>query len=128
MVWSLLNRADTQVSVAPDRNPLFVTLSDGGLRNGYTVKIANKLQHTRLFKIGISGLPAARLQFVEFDSQDPVIDVAPAEVRAVKFFVSLTPSARKELKGESTLTTITVTDTTTGHSTSRSTTFSGPAP
>ncbi|HML30424.1 MAG TPA: FixG Ig-like domain-containing protein, partial [Hyphomicrobium sp.] len=34
MAWSLLNRADTQLSIAPDRNPLFVMLSDGGLRNG----------------------------------------------------------------------------------------------
>ncbi|MFA5958443.1 cytochrome c oxidase accessory protein CcoG [Hyphomicrobium sp.] len=128
MVWSLLHRADTLVSVAPDRNPLFVTLSDGGLRNGYTVKITNKLQMTRHFRIGISGLTGAHLKFVEFDNQDPVLDVAPAEVRAVKFFVSLTPSARKNLKSDATPTMITVTDIADGKSTSRSTTFSGPTP
>jgi cytochrome c oxidase accessory protein FixG len=126
MVWSLLNRADTQLSVAPDRNPLFVTLSDGGLRDGYTVKITNKLQATRHFKISVLGLERAQLQFVEFDEQDPVIDVKPAEVRAVKFFVLIEPSERRELKGDSTPITITVTDTATGHTTSRSTTFSGP--
>jgi len=128
MVWSLLNRADTQLSVAPDRNPLFVMLSDGGLRDGYSVKITNKLEATRHFKISVSGLDGARLQFVEFDGQDPIIDVKPAEVRAVKFFVLIGPSERKELKGESTPITITATDTATGRVTSRATTFSGPAP
>lgn len=127
MVWSLLNRADTQLSIAPDRNPLFVMLSDGGLRNGYTVKITNKLATTRHFKLAVSGLGGAQLQFVEFDGQDPVIDVKPAEVRAVKFFVSIDPSDRKELSGDSTPLTITVTDTATGLATSRATTFSGPA-
>ena len=31
----------------PDRNPLFVVLSDGSLRNNYTVKILNKLHDVR---------------------------------------------------------------------------------
>lgn len=127
MAWSLLNRADTQLSVAPDRNPLFVMLSDGGLRNGYTAKITNKLATTRHFKLTASGLRGMRLQFVEFEGPNPTIDVNPAEVRAVKFFVSIDPSDRKELSGDSTPLIITVTDTATGLATSRATTFSGPA-
>lgn len=127
MIWSLLNRADTQLSIAPDRNPMYVMLSDGGLRNGYTLKIANKLTTTRHFKLSVSGLGSARLQFVEFEAPDPIIDVKPAEVRAVKFFVSIDPSDRSELRGDSTALTVTVTDNATGQGTSRTTTFSGPA-
>lgn len=127
MIWSLLNRADTQLSIAPDRNPLYVMLSDGGLRNGYTLKIANKLTTTRHFKLSVSGLGAARLQFVEFEGHDPIIDVKPAEVRAVKFFVLIDLSDRTELHGDSTPLTVTVTDYATGQATSRTTTFSGPA-
>ena len=52
MLWSLTHRTDFEFNILPDRNPLFVTLSDGGLRNGYTVKISNKLETARHFKIG----------------------------------------------------------------------------
>lgn len=126
MLWSLLNRADTIVSVAPDRNPLFVTLSNGGLRNGYTVKITNKTETAKSFRISATGVPGAKLQFVEFEGQDPVIDIKPSEVRAVKFFLSIGPGERKELKGDSTPISVTVRDMSTGRETSRATTFSGP--
>ncbi len=127
MTWSLLNRADLQMSVLPDRNPLFVVLSDGGLRNGYTVKITNKLQTARQFRIGVSGISGAHVQFVEFDGSDPVIGVAPAEVRPVKLFVSVDGPARKELQGDATPLTISVTDVKTGETAARKTIFSGPA-
>jgi cytochrome c oxidase accessory protein FixG len=127
MLWSLLNRADLQMTVAPDRNPLYVVLSDGGIRNGYTVKIANKLGSEHRFKVRVEGLADAQLQFVEFDNADPVIAVAPADVRAVKLFVSLSAAARRQIKSEAVPLTITVSDADTGASSARVTTFSGPA-
>ena len=127
MGWSLLNRAELQVNVLPDRNPLFVLLSDGGLRNGYTVKITNKQQSFRQFRIAVSGLPGAHVQFVEFEGQQPMIGIAPAEVRPVKLFVSLDRAARKELQSDATPLTITVSDAATGEAASRKTIFSGPA-
>jgi cytochrome c oxidase accessory protein FixG len=42
MLGAYLLRETVTVSVIRDRAPLFVTLSDGGIRNAYTVKIANK--------------------------------------------------------------------------------------
>ncbi|MGA7267282.1 MAG: cytochrome c oxidase accessory protein CcoG, partial [Aestuariivirga sp.] len=47
MLVTLINRTQLDVNVVPDRNPLFVTLSDGAIRNGYTVKILNKRQEQR---------------------------------------------------------------------------------
>ena len=127
MGWSLLNRADLQVNVLPDRNPLFVLLSDGGLRNGYTVKITNKQQSFRQFRIAVSGLPGAHVQFVELEGQEPMIGIAPAEVSPVKLFVSLDRAARKELQSDASPLTITVSDAATGEAASRKTIFSGPA-
>jgi len=126
MLWSLLNRADVQLSVAPDRNPLYVVLSDGGIRNGYTIKIANKLGSPHKFKVQVSGLPDAKLKFVEFNDADPVIAVAPAEVRAVKLFVSLDAAARRTLASDSAPLTISISDVETGAQSARTTTFSGP--
>ncbi|MBX9593090.1 MAG: cytochrome c oxidase accessory protein CcoG [Roseomonas sp.] len=42
MLGAWLLRQTVTLSVLRDRAPLFVTLSDGGVRNAYTLKIANK--------------------------------------------------------------------------------------
>ena len=42
MVWGFLQRTPYQIHVARDRNPLFVRLSDGSIRNSYTVKLVNR--------------------------------------------------------------------------------------
>merc|ERR1712091_8912 len=45
MVVSLFMRESIDLSVARDRNPLFVTLADGSIRNGYTIKVSNQNQN-----------------------------------------------------------------------------------
>ena len=47
MLFALLTRDRLDLNVLPDRNPLFVTLSDGSIRNGYTLKILNMLPEFR---------------------------------------------------------------------------------
>ncbi len=46
MLVALCNRTTLEINVLHDRNPPYVLLSDGSVRNGYTVKILNKL-HSR---------------------------------------------------------------------------------
>ena len=64
MLATLLSRNDTEITVLRDRNPLFVQLSDGSFRNGYTVKLRNKRHETRRFRILAEGLPRAALSAV----------------------------------------------------------------
>jgi cytochrome c oxidase accessory protein FixG len=42
MLGAFLLRSTLTVTAIRDRAPLFVRLSDGGVRNGYTIKLANK--------------------------------------------------------------------------------------
>jgi cytochrome c oxidase accessory protein FixG len=42
MLYGLLNRSVLDMNVLRDRIPNYVTLSDGSVRNGYTVKVLNK--------------------------------------------------------------------------------------
>lgn len=42
MLYSLLTRSPLEMNVTHDRNPLFVKLSDGSIRNGYNITIINK--------------------------------------------------------------------------------------
>ena len=64
MLVALASRADTELTVLRDRNPLFVKLSDGSIRNGYTVKILNKQRVPRTYALSAEGLNDATLSIV----------------------------------------------------------------
>lgn len=56
MLWSLVNRAPLEIHVLHDRNPLFVQLSSGEIRNGYVLKILNKTHEDQSFTLHIDGI------------------------------------------------------------------------
>ncbi len=128
MAWSLANRTDLEISVAPERNPLFVVLSDGGLRNTYTVKIVNKREEKRSLKIGVDGIPGARLTLLGAEYASGVVEAPAANVLAVKAFVALPKAVADGLKSDSSPIRITVSDVTKGTSSTRATTFRSPLP
>jgi len=64
MLGALVSRADTEITVLRDRNPLFVKLSEGGIRNGYTVKILNKQRELRTYTLSVEGLEGATASIV----------------------------------------------------------------
>jgi cytochrome c oxidase accessory protein FixG len=59
MLVALAGRADVELTVQQDRNPLYVALSDGSIRNAYTVKILNKQHAERRFALTVEGLAGA---------------------------------------------------------------------
>jgi len=54
LVFALFLRADIDMTVAKVRNPLFVTLSDGAIRNTYDVRLRNKHGEDRRFHLSIA--------------------------------------------------------------------------
>ncbi|HPG89562.1 MAG TPA: cytochrome c oxidase accessory protein CcoG [Hyphomicrobium sp.] len=126
MVWSLMTRADLEISVLADRNPQFVTLSDGSLRNGYTIKIVNKTATARDVRVTVSGMDGLATAIVGQDSGDAVIVVPISDVRAIKLFVTLPRDKRSELAGTSAPLDITVTDLKSGLRSERRAAFHGP--
>jgi len=60
MLYALATRSTMSINVLHERNPLYVQLSDGGVRNDYTLRILNK-GGARSFALDISGLPNAAL-------------------------------------------------------------------
>jgi cytochrome c oxidase accessory protein FixG len=52
-------RSEVYLTVQRDRNPNFVRLSDGDVRNSYAVKVSNKRQRDAIVKLGVQGLPGA---------------------------------------------------------------------
>lgn len=62
LVVALFMRSDIEATVAPVRNPTFVTLSDGSIRNTYEVRLRNKHHEPRMFRISLNGDPSLRVQ------------------------------------------------------------------
>ncbi len=62
LVFALFIRPEIDMTVAPVRNPTFVTLSDGSIRNTYDVRLLNKHGEDRPFRVSVTGHPALRVQ------------------------------------------------------------------
>jgi cytochrome c oxidase accessory protein FixG len=125
MVYALLTRAALDISVLHDRNPLFTPLSDGSVRNGYTIKVSNKTHDGRNFMLTIDGLPGAAAMRVGGDAgaATPHLPVGPDQVASFRIFVTVPPGT---LQSESTPLTISVTDPETGVRAAEETVFRGP--
>jgi cytochrome c oxidase accessory protein FixG len=64
MLYTLATRSSEGISVIHDRNPMFVRLSDGEIRNGFTVRILNKALVARDFALTVDGLSDVDLKVI----------------------------------------------------------------
>ncbi len=62
LVFALFIQPEIEMTVAPVRNPTYVTLSDGSIRNTYDVRLLNKHGEDRPFRITLKGDPTLRVQ------------------------------------------------------------------
>jgi cytochrome c oxidase accessory protein FixG len=91
MSYALATRVSDAVSVLHDRNPLFVHLSDGALRNAYTVRILNKSLEKKTFAVTVSGLADADIDVIGgsgFANGSPLVDVGPDQSREVRVLIT----------------------------------------
>ncbi|WAJ29499.1 cytochrome c oxidase accessory protein CcoG [Antarcticirhabdus aurantiaca] len=94
MLVALAARGEIGMTVLHDRAPLFTTLSDGSVRNGYELKLVNKAGEPRSLALAIQGLPDATMWTAENGerTRSAVVDVPPDSVRDLRVFV-LRPAA-----------------------------------
>ncbi len=62
MLYTLATRKIIEVAAIHDRNPQYVTLSDGSIRNGYTLRLVNRQDVERKFLVGVEGLADAKIE------------------------------------------------------------------
>ena len=86
MLAGLMNRSTLDINVLRDRQPNFVKLTDGSVRNGYTLKVMNKATEARQLELGTIGLPSPLVRVV---GQDTLLLDVPAD-EAVEFRVLIT--------------------------------------
>lgn len=95
MLFALGGRTRLDISAQQQRNPVYVRLSDGGIRNAFTVKIRNMEARPRAFEIGIEGLADARmwLDTASREAAGPRLrtEIAPDSLGKVRIFVVAPP-------------------------------------
>ncbi len=125
MLFGLSRKTVLDINVVPDRNPLFVRLHDGGIRDGYTVRVLNKLHDTRKFALSVEGIPGAQITVIGVDGAKPVVDVEPDQVRSMKVYVTVSREQAAKMPA-STPMSFAVRDMADGSQKQRATNFRGP--
>ena len=91
MAYTLATRRAEAVSVIHDRNPLYVRLSDGSLRNAFAIRILNKSRNSETFMLTVTGLADADVDVIgssAFSGANPLIEVGPDQSREVRVLVT----------------------------------------
>jgi cytochrome c oxidase accessory protein FixG len=91
MLYTLATRSDMTFQALHERNPMFVTLKDGSIRNVYTLSVGNKSAEEQSFRIEQVGLPGAILSFS--DGGPPRFKVGPDQTLTRRAFVAVDASA-----------------------------------
>ncbi|MCB1518815.1 MAG: cytochrome c oxidase accessory protein CcoG [Hyphomicrobiaceae bacterium] len=98
MLFILATRERLDLNVLHDRNPLYVMLSDGAVRNGYDVKILNMTPEPRQVTLTLVGLEGGAMKLA--DGSDAVtsmvLDVEPDKVLPLRLYVQTDPKLLTE--------------------------------
>jgi cytochrome c oxidase accessory protein FixG len=96
MLTALALRSPLSLSVLHDRNPLFVTMRDGSISNGYDLKVLNMTPEPRTVTISIAGLEGATLAVNDHPALTPTsleVELDPDKVMSLRAFVQV-PAAQ----------------------------------
>ena len=126
MLFGLSHKTAIEVNVVPDRNPLYVQVSGGGIRNGYTVRILNKRHGVHKFSISVTGLlKDPSLSYVGIEAGEPPVEINSDGVRSVKVYVTVPGEEAAGMPAVANIGFI-VRDTVDGTEAKRSANFRGP--
>ncbi|MFW2588972.1 cytochrome c oxidase accessory protein CcoG [Sagittula sp. SSi028] len=120
LVFALFIRPEIELTVAPVRNPTYVTLADGSIRNTYEVRLLNKHGEDRPFRISVSGADALRLDM----AANGDVTVPANETYLQRVFV-VAPRGSDPAEAERTGFRLWVEDLTTGDRAFKDTVFNG---
>ncbi len=92
MLYQLATRAFLGVNVIHDRTPLFVTLRDGSVRNGYTVRLINKRTERREVALTVDGPLNVAMEVQGANASAdwrPIVTVEPDSTREIRVLVTI---------------------------------------
>jgi cytochrome c oxidase accessory protein FixG len=86
---ALFMRQEIDVTVAPVRNPTFVTLSDGSIRNTYDVRLRNMNLDERQFQLSLTSEEPLR---IEIEGQEALVVDVPANEMVLQRVYVIAPA------------------------------------
>ena len=94
LLFALGTRTRTELTVSADRNPPFMLMKDGAVRNAYTLRLRNMQARPRDMEVALVGLPQGAVMWtdsVTIDAAAPtqVIAVPANETRIVRAYVTI---------------------------------------
>ena len=122
LVVALFMRTEIDLTVAPVRNPTFVTLSDGTIRNTYDVRLRNKHGEDRPFRISVKGDPAF---YVQLEGTPYASVTVPADTMKLQRVYVMAPKGTAPAESERVDLRIWVEDNSTGDRAYKDTVFHG---
>ena len=90
MLYALASRTHTSLSVLHLRAPMYTLVKDG-VRNGYTLRFANKISAPRQFALTVSGIAGAvaKSEEADVDAQGRlIVTVGPDATQEVQLYVT----------------------------------------
>ena len=98
MIFTLLNRTGFDVAITPERDPAFVTLSDGSIRNIYNVRLSDRGAEAESVRFDVQGLDGhiitvSNAGMALAEGEAPVIAFGDIEAAALRVLVTV-PAAR----------------------------------
>lgn len=124
LVVALFIRPNIDLTVAPVRNPTFVTMSDGTIRNTYEVRLRNKHGEDRPFRVSVTGDATVRVS-LEGTIYDSVI--VPADSMKLQKVYLMAPPGSAPANSERVDVRIWVEDLSNGDRAFKDTIFNGRA-
>ena len=99
MLFALADARDAGSTCIHDRNPLFVRLSDGGVRNGYTFASSTRQNVPVRFALSMSGLEDAKMDVMGAPPDATgreLVEVGPDQTREVRITVAVRSARASE--------------------------------
>ena len=87
LIYSIATRSSSDYGVTQIRQPLYVVLSNGDIRNRYQIRITNKSDHNVLYQIESKDLPEAALDLGNFRQ----LQLKPGHSALIQASVRLSP-------------------------------------
>ncbi|KEO89131.1 nitrogen fixation protein FixG [Erythrobacter longus] len=92
LLFALGTRSHTDITVSPDRNPPFMLMKDGSVRNSFTLRLRNMEARPRDMRVTLVGLPEGSVMWTdqigrEGAAESQTIPVNADETRIVRAYV-----------------------------------------
>jgi len=122
LLFALFIRPEIELTVAPVRNPTFVTLSDGSIRNTYDIRLRNKHGEVRDFELSLTADGALSIDLE--GAEGTTVDVPADATMLQRVYVVADPGDPAATRQRSPL-RLWVEDTASGERAYRDTIFNG---